>query len=245
MIRQISPLLLAGIAAIATASPVVGQSLRGSRASVDLMYTHAKNENVRFYSSAANVTRAARSGELVQLRSTANYSLHQVRYPYVMEETKLFLDRLGAQYRAACGEKLVVTGAMRPSYWKLANASDRSVHPTGMALDLRRPSGRCLTWLRKTLLTLEGQGVIEATEENRPPHFHVAVFPRPYAHYVATGATPGASVATRVYAIRRGDSLWSIAQRHETTVQELRSMNALRSSTIRVGQTLLVPATVR
>jgi hypothetical protein len=52
-----------------------------------------------------------------------------------------------------------------------------SVHPTGMAVDLRRPSGRCLTWLRRTLLAAERRGAIEATEERHPPHFHVAVLP--------------------------------------------------------------------
>ena len=46
----------------------------------------------------------------------------------------------------------------------LANSSKRSVHPTGMAIDLRRPTGKCLTWLRRTLVSLERSGVIEATE---------------------------------------------------------------------------------
>jgi hypothetical protein len=54
-----------------------------------------------------------------------------------------------------------------------------------MAIDLRKPNGKCLRWLRSTLLDLEETGVIEATEEYGPPHFHVAVFPSPYESYVA------------------------------------------------------------
>jgi hypothetical protein len=102
--------------------------------------------------------------------------LRNVKYPYVLPSTRAFIARLGRDYRAGCGEQLVVTGAVRPESYRLTNASDRSVHPTGMAIDLRRPSGRCLTWLRRALLNHERRGAIEATEERRPAHFHVAVF---------------------------------------------------------------------
>lgn len=61
----------------------------------------------------------------------------------------------------------------------------RSVHPTGMAVDLRKSHvPACLHWLRSTLLSLEKAGVLEATEEFSPPHFHVAVFPTAYSRYV-------------------------------------------------------------
>jgi len=53
-----------------------------------------------------------------------------------------------------------------------------------MAVDLRKPDGKCLRWLRSTLLELEDTGVIEATEEHNPEHFHVAVFPTKYTRYV-------------------------------------------------------------
>jgi hypothetical protein len=143
-----------------------------------------------------------------------------------------------------------VTSATRPSSMRLANAADRSVHPTGMALDLRRPTHpRCLAWLRETLLHLERQGVIEATEERRPPHFHVAVFPRPYRRYVdargggATPAGPRTAAAPRAtYRVRQGDSLWSIARNHDTTVERLRAANDVAGNRIVVGQVLVIPA---
>jgi LysM repeat protein len=54
------------------------------------------------------------------------------------------------------------------------------VHPTGIAVDLRRPpAGRCQTWLRQALAELELQGYVEATEERRPVHIHVAVLTEP------------------------------------------------------------------
>src|SRR5690606_40092741 len=96
-------------------------------------------------------------------------------------------------YQAACGEKLVVTSLVRPTTRQPRNAADRSVHPTGMAMDLRRSNkASCRRWLERVLLQLEARGVLEATRENRPPHYHVALFPRPYVQYVA--ALTGESV---------------------------------------------------
>jgi hypothetical protein len=53
-----------------------------------------------------------------------------------------------------------------------------------MAIDFRKPKTQaCLTWLRQALADLEAAGVIEATEEKHPPHFHVAVLhQRPEQH---------------------------------------------------------------
>jgi nucleoid-associated protein YgaU len=110
-----------------------------------------------------------------------------------------------------------------------------------MAMDLRRSGSRtCRAWLEDTLLTLEGRGVLEALRESRPPHYHVAVFPRQYASYVETIQLASAG-GSRDYRVRRGDSLWTIARRHGTTVSELRSANNLRGSRIYAGQVITVP----
>lgn len=47
--------------------------------------------------------------------------------------------------------------------------------------------------------------------------------------------------ASTVYTVRRGDSLARIASQQRTTVDALRHHNALRSNTIRPGQTLVIP----
>jgi hypothetical protein len=116
------------------------------------------------------------------------------------------VERLGEQYRAQCRQKLVVTSGIRPESFRLMNAHEKSVHPTGMAVDLRKPrEGKCLNWLRKTLVSLEGEGVIEATEERNPPHFHIAVYPRQYTRYVG-GQKGGAEVLAQADSGGNGDS---------------------------------------
>ena len=220
---------------------IQGQSLRGSPASVDRMYDHAVDNGIYFYKTGDGIKRAAEEGRLVRLGGNADYTTHAVSYPYVKKETQLFVHRLASQYRNACGEQLVVTSAARPQSMRLFNSVRKSVHPTGIAIDLRRPrNSKCLAWLRRTLLSLERSGVIEATEERNPPHFHVAVFPNPYARYVAARGGPTLASAEQ-YEVRRGDSLWGIARRHETTVDALMAANGLSSSRIVAGQKLRLP----
>lgn len=169
---------LAVASLVVAAEPSFAQSLRGSHASVNLMYRTAVRGGLDFYETNAEVRRAVVRGELVALPGNANYTVSNVRTPYVRPQTKSFVTSLAADYRRACGEAMVVTSAARPMSRKLVNSSSLSVHPTGMAVDLRKPRGRCLTWLRKTLLAAERSGTVEATEERRPPHFHVAVLGR-------------------------------------------------------------------
>lgn len=250
------------LASLLTVAPLVlvveaatAQTLRGSRASVDRIHHQAIDHQLHFYETAAGVRRSASQGTLVQLRGNADYQLASVSYPYVLPITEVFITRLARQYRAACGERLVVTSAMRPRSFRLANSVAKSVHPTGMAVDLRRPTNqRCLAWLRRTLLALERNGVLEAVEERRPPHFHVAVFPNPYDRYVrrqggdtrlasasSGSATQAAAAEGSTYRVRRGDSLWAIARRHGSTVDDLKDANALSSTRIVAGQLLVIP----
>ena len=62
---------------------------------------------------------------------------------------------------------------------------------------------------------------------------------RAEAQRIASGAEPQASVLR--YEVRRGDSLWTIARDHNTTVERLRTANKLRTSRIFTGQVLEVP----
>ena len=181
---------------------------------------------------------------------TADLELHRVSYPYARPEVRLFLERLASQYRRACGERLVVTSLTRPVSEQPRNASDRSVHPTGMAVDLRRSwSRRCRSWLEQVLLDLEGGRILEATQERRPSHYHIALFPRVYTDYLERRGVPlrlasssgESGSATVQYRVRSGDSLWTIARRHGTTVAQLQSRNRLASSRIIPGQVLELP----
>jgi len=152
------------------------QSLRGSATSVDLMYSTAHHRDLQFMRTPADIYAAAQTGSFKLISVTNDLELERVGYPFVLPNTLRFADSLAAAYHAACGERIVVTSGARPLDKQPRNASPKSVHPTGMAIDFRRPANPgCLTWLRKALVKLEDAGVVEATEERHPPHFHVAV----------------------------------------------------------------------
>ena len=161
-------------------------------------------------------------------------------FPYARPAVRTFIQRLGKQYRAACGERLVVTSLTRPRSHQPRNASPLSVHPTGMAVDLRRSNNyRCRNWLEAVLLSLEDRGVLEASRERWPPHYHVAVYPKPYEQYLDWLAENG---PTRTHLVSRGDTLWRIAQKHATTVEAVRAANRLRGNRIYPGQVLQLPS---
>ncbi len=44
-----------------------------------------------------------------------------------------------------------------------------------------------------------------------------------------------------VYVVKKGDSLWSIANEYNTTVDELKNLNNLTSNTLQIGQELILP----
>jgi hypothetical protein len=171
------------------------ESLQGSPESVGRMWQGALEAGLGFYTTPTDVREAASTGALVPLTGSRDVRLHGVAVPYVAPATQAFVEQFGARHRQACGQPLVVTSAARPSTRQPDNSVGLSVHPTGMAVDLHKPTGRCLRWLRATLLELEGDGVIEATEERRPAHFHVAVFPTEYARYAVLHAAEDADVS--------------------------------------------------
>jgi len=230
-------------------SAAQAQSLRGTWQSLDKQNREAKRHDFTYISNSSQVYRFVDAGLLVALYGNENYELKAVSFPYARPESKLFIERLSAQYRRACGEKLVVTSLTRPLSNQPRNASSRSVHPTGMAMDLRRPNGGpCREWLDSTLLYLEGRDLIEATLERRPPHYHIAVFPNQYRGYVARIAKMSESqllaemADNSTYMVRRNDTLWRISKRFGTTPEHLQRVNDLKSSMIYPGQVLKVPA---
>jgi hypothetical protein len=169
-------LVLSAVFAAPAAAQKRPQTLKGSSASVDLMYNAANSRGLQFLRSSADVYEAARVGAFKLISTTEDLELLRTTWPFVLPNTLRFADSLAAEYHAGCGERLVVTSGARPTSKQPRNASPKSVHPTGMAVDFRRPQNpACLTWLRKSLVKLEAAGVVEATEERHPPHFPVAV----------------------------------------------------------------------
>ena len=238
---------------------VRAQSLRGGTGAMREQFEQSLSHDFTKLRDASHVQRFVELGLLVELKGNRNYRLHNVSFPVARPEVRTFVERLAAQYRDACGEQLVVTSLTRPVSHQPPNASAfYSVHPMGMAVDLRRSTNRaCRNWLEdRVLLPLEEEGVLQATYERRPPHYHIAVYPKPYASYVAAVESRRQQTAeTRVaeapaeslspptrYRVRSGDSLWGIARAHGTTVNELKSANNLRSSRIYAGQLLELPS---
>jgi LysM repeat protein len=249
----LAALLLAALAPAARAA-----SLQPTRAGLVRQSLAAREHNFSYLQDDSQVHHFVRRGLLVTLRGNADYYLHAgVRHAVARPEVKTFVERLASQYRDTCGERLVVTSLLRPKNRQPHNSHPLSVHPTGMALDLRvSGSTRCRSWLEATLIGLEDRGVIEAARERRPPHYHVVVFPRPYADYVGgrgasvqlAAAGPASAPEARSepqaerYRVRSGDTLWAIARRHQISVDAIQRYNGLRSSRLRPGQTLSIPA---
>ncbi|MBW3565058.1 MAG: LysM peptidoglycan-binding domain-containing protein [Acidobacteria bacterium] len=239
--------LLMLVVVIAVSVPVEAASLKGSRSSLKKQNQVARQHNYSYLRNDSQVRTFVRSGYIVPIRGNSDFELVGVSSPYARPELELFLNRLASQYRDRCGEKLVVTSLTRPKSRQPRNASPLSVHPTGMALDLRVPrSSACRRWLEDTLLSLERSGVLDATRERRPPHYHVAVYPRQYVSYVAklTGSKPEISrpaATLKKYKVQKGDSLWLIARKHGTSVASIKKVNDLGSNLIKPGDSLRIP----
>ncbi len=204
----------------------------------------AREHDFTYIETPDRVAFFASRGWLVEVESTGYFEVKgDVSFPYARPEVELFARRLGQQYKDACGEPLVVTSLTRPLNRQPRNASDRTVHPTGMAIDLRYPWSRsCRQWLEGVLVSLESAGVLEATLERNPRHYHVAIFPRQYAAYVEQLVARGVKTPDTVeYRVRSGDSLWTIARRHGVSVERIRSANGLQDSRIYPGQLIDVP----
>jgi hypothetical protein len=187
MNKLILKIAVVGAVAGLPAGPTVlgAADLRGSPASMVRQHAVAKQAELPFVRTPAQLQKQVAQGTLVRVPGNEDYAVIASN-PYALPEVKLLIERLSKQYRAATGEKLVVTSLTRPASAQPANAHKLSVHPAGMAIDLRVPADpSARRWLESTLLALEGKGVLDATRERRPPHYHLAVFPAAYAQYVA------------------------------------------------------------
>ena len=261
-----------GLFLLSGMSGLDAQALRGSRTAMRKQNHVAQDLEYSFLRTTSDVREFVEKGLLVPVSGSSAVKLDGVSFPYTRPAVKTFIERLGPQYKDACGEKLVVTSLTRPLSRQPRNASDLSVHPAGMALDLRTSRrSSCRRWLESTLLSLESKGVLEATKERRPAHYHVAVFPASYLHYI-TNLTGDTKLAARAntpapikiakapeakanfaavvpsplpsdnrYQVKQGDNLWTIARKFGVTVTELKQANKLRSSRLQPGQKLTIP----
>lgn len=170
-----------------TAVPATGDvpvTLRGSSAAMERQHAVAMELGFRFVRTPAEMGRLVAQGDLVPMEGNDDYGFREGVSSWKLvarPETRTFIERLARDYRAACGEKLIVTSLTRPTTRQPRNAHRLSVHPAGIAVDLR-VSGRadCRAWLEGTLLDMEEDGALDVTRERYPPHYHVALFPDAY-----------------------------------------------------------------
>lgn len=213
---RISMLMLAAclVAGPAVAEAEVRVTLSGSRASMLRQNSIAKQQAFSFLRTPGQVQSHVETGELVPLDGNADYDVI-AGYPFARPVVRAFVERLAAGYRDACGERLVVTSLTRPAARQPRNASPLSVHPAGMAVDLRvSRDASCREWLSAELLELETMGLLDATLERRPPHYHVAVFPAAFGEYDAQLAALEAEAERRALEDARQEAELAMALLH-------------------------------
>lgn len=161
-------------------------TLKGSPASMQRQHHVARQADYEFVAGTEELGKLVASGSLVELRGNRDYHVKRsVSYPFARPEMRLFIERLAEQYHEGTGERLVVTSLMRPQSRQPRNAHELSVHPTGIAVDLRVSRRRASRqWIESVLLKLERRGLLDVTRERWPPHYHVALFPKAYRTYV-------------------------------------------------------------
>jgi hypothetical protein len=182
----LTALALAAISA-APARADVPVSLRGSNAAMARQHSVALDAGYTFVSTPSEMESLVASGELVRLYGNEDYGFRAgVRSLIARPETEIFIERLARDYRAACGEQLIVTSLTRPMNRQPRNSHRLSVHPAGIAVDLRvSQTAACRSWLEDALLSMEEQGLLDGIRERNPPHYHVALFPEAYMSHIA------------------------------------------------------------
>jgi hypothetical protein len=97
--------------------------------------------------------------------------------PYALPSTVAFVTEMSVAYKAAGCGKLVVRDALRLTTERPKNGSIHSVHPAGMAVDIRVQyiKSECADWLRSYVRLKEAAGKVDGTHELKPEHLHVVV----------------------------------------------------------------------
>jgi hypothetical protein len=186
MRRSITGALAIAALAAAPAHADAAASMRGSPGGMVRQHSVAIDAGYTFVRTPAQMESLVENGELVRLHGNDDYGFRQgVGSLVARPEMEIFIERLARDYRTACGEKLIVTSLTRPLNRQPRNAHRLSVHPAGMAADLRiSQSAVCRGWLEDTLMSMERQGLLDGIRERNPPHYHVALFPDAYMAHV-------------------------------------------------------------
>lgn len=185
-------------------APVFSASLVGSKESLKKQNEVADREGLVRIKTMAELRRMVEVKRLVPIPQSMKVDpkldrARQFGLPRVAD----FLDVFGVDFIDAFGKLLQVNSAVRPIEFqnflilsKKLNAApvsgDRaSSHLTGATIDIEKRglSKDELLWVRGKLLHLEDLDLLEATEENYEPVFHIMVFAS-YSDYVKVAKRP-------------------------------------------------------
>ena len=160
--------------------------LSGSPSSMVHQHEIAVKEDYSFLRTPTEVRKLATAGALVPIVSNADLTLSKVSYPFARPEVRDFVEHFARRYHDSTGTRLVVTSLTRPASAQPRNAHKLSVHPAGMAIDLRIPAdASARPFVERSLQEMEKAGVLDVTRERSPAHYHIAVFAEKWAPYAA------------------------------------------------------------
>lgn len=209
--------IVLALALLATSARAAG--LTGSPASMVHQHAVALREDYSFLRTATDVQRLADRGALIPVVPNADVALSGVSFAFARPEVAAFVRQFAESYHEATGEQLVVTSLTRPETTQPGNAHALSVHPAGMAVDLRIPTDSAARgFIERTLLAMERQGLLDATREHRPAHYHIAVFAEQYAPYAA-----------RLDSVAKAEHARREAQRRAAVDRALTAVSAARA----------------
>lgn len=136
---------------------------------------YAQEQQLPFMGTEAEYQTRISSGYFVRLESP--FMEVHARRPYALPSTVVFVAELAREYYAAGCGLLVVKDALRLTSERPSNGSLYSVHPAGMAVDIRTKyiPTECADWLRAYTSQKEAEGKVDGTQEWKPEHLHVVV----------------------------------------------------------------------
>jgi hypothetical protein len=167
---------------------LVASLVGGCQTTSEQQFRYAVARQVPFLNTEAEYPAHVASGRLVRLEGPFVHVL--ARRPYVLPSTAAFVNELATAYHSfGCG-RLIIRDAFRLTTERPSNGSLYSVHPAGMAVDIRVNGidEQCESWLTTYFLAKEAEGVVDATREYwkmvrrqrvSNPHFHIVVPPEP------------------------------------------------------------------
>ncbi len=168
--------------------------LKGSKESIRRQNSIADAEGLKRFMSERELAMAKVEGTLVALPQNEFVDLDErldVTYRWCLPRTRDFLNNLGEEYFERFGSRIQVNSAVRTMEHQKAlrrhgngnailsrDPAEWSSHITGATVDITKKSMNPaeLRWMRVRLITLENQGLVEATEEFHQLVFHVMVF---------------------------------------------------------------------